>query len=583
MVQVWPPGDGGSVKRASSHPRWASGFEGDVIMNTVRRARRQFALGFERLEAKQLLSLAGTGTTLGLAGGPRAAVQTAAVKTTDHARTVAQKGVPANARITNVKALAVSVTEGQKFHLRVVTFTVANGGKAPIGFDAMLGYKEGPGNQLGKYFENLSAVVSPVSVAARSYAFYVSGTCIAVPPVKYVAGQLLPFYGINASWYAGFSSLKGSQDLKMAVNDVPLRAIEDNTTITATPGVSTGVIALAGFIDSNPLASFSNTKYQVEINWDDQNAPATGPNANDVTFIGLQDEAAKNYICCTPDNWEIYSHHTFSEPGKYDVTITVTDDPDAVGGAGKQTLSLNATVIVSSPPTLYPLSAVESEAGFFKFSGPYGPDVALTFTYPKLLPTDLSATINWGDSTPADTAIVQIAPAPPGGKTNPNLYAVVHTHVYQKYGTYTLTVTIKNKSGTTVVGPLTEQVQVADAQLVAEVSSANVPLGDPETGYADFTGTLGYFGPDTWGTGSDYKVTINWGDSTNGVPDITPGEVAWATGVPQPSPGDNWVISGSHQFNISGVLPFNMWNGSVTIVDPGGETLTAPVTFIYGG
>jgi len=539
-------------------------------MNTIREARRTFALGLEQLEAKQLLSL--PGTALGLAGGGSAIAQIDAFQTGSHAQTAAQKGFPADAEITSEKALTLSVTEGKTFsHILAVTFTVANGGHALIAFTA---HVDSEFLATDTYFKNLSAVVSPVNAAKEKYAVYLSGTCIALPPVADVDGQLPFVPGLDVSWKAAGHAwwLDDSQRVTVAGNDVPLRPIDDNTPFTTTPGVDTGVIALAGFVDSNPQANFSNTKFQATINWNDPNATAGNPDT--VTFIGNQDEPNKNYICCTPDNYEIYSHHTYSEAGKYAVTITVVDDPTKVGGAGKETLTLHATVIVASPPTLYPLSATESGVPGLKFSGPYGPGVAATFTYPELPPNDLSAIINWGDGTPAQTLLVQIAPAPPGGKTNPNLYAVIYTtdyqlqHVYGEYGPYTLTVTIKSNTGKTVVGPLTEQVQVADAPLYSGGAGGNITK---KTGLID--GPIATFGPDTEGTASNYTVTINWGDGT-----ITPGTVTRL--LPLGANGPGWQISGTHAFNVSGLVFMN-WYGSVSIVDKGGQTLTIPATFAY--
>jgi hypothetical protein len=88
-----------------------------------------------------------------------------------------------------------------------------------------------------------------------------------------------------------------------------------------------------------------------------------------------------------------------------------------------------------------------------------------------------------------------------------------------------------------------------------------------------FSGTMANFTGGLEGAPSNYyTVTINWGDGNSSPGTLTP--LLSVGGV-----ANGWQVSGTHQFNLS-PLAFT-WNGSVVIVDKGGQTLTLPVSFSY--
>jgi len=226
---------------------------------------------------------------------------------------------------------------------------------------------------------------------------------------------------------------------------VPLHAFGSNDTIAATAGVDTGLVDLAGFADSNSQANFYTTKYQVTINWNDPNATASNPNT--VTFIGKQ-KMTVGYVTGSADDWEIYAHHLYAKAGSYPIVITVVKDPPAVGGAGKETLTLHATIVVKALPP--PSLVMRSKYLLLSIAGQSpqsSPDAFMAQFTPVLTEpyTAYTFTVNWGDGQTSSPAFREA----PGHQPDPGQgILIMDNHVYASGGPpgmpeyYTVTVTI---------------------------------------------------------------------------------------------------------------------------------------------
>src|SRR5262249_31351624 len=109
---------------------------------------------------------------------------------------------------------------------------------------------------------------------------------------------------------------------------------------------------------------------------------------------------------------------------------------------------------------------------------------------------NFSATVDWGDGTPASAATVSIIG---------NTVAIFGSHAYVEEGTYTTTLTLNEGLALSVI--LKGSASISDAQLTNAAVSFS-----PTEGIA-FSGTVATF-VDPGGSEAvgDYVATINWGD-----------------------------------------------------------------------
>jgi hypothetical protein len=153
--------------------------------------------------------------------------------------------------------------------------------------------------------------------------------------------------------------------------------------------------------------------------------------------------------------------------------------------------------------------------------------------------TITSASINWGDGTPASPG--RDAGTPSGA---------VGDHTYAEEGSYAGTVTYS----ATCVRFATQHftASVADAQLSAAGRDVSGAQGQ------ELSGTVAHFiDSDPGGAASDYSATIEWGDGSNST-----GTVAAA--------GGGFDVAGTHTYSTGGTFAV-----SVNIVDSGGSTAGA--------
>ena len=149
-----------------------------------------------------------------------------------------------------------------------------------------------------------------------------------------------------------------------------------------------------------------------------------------------------------------------------------------------------------------------------------------------------TATIAWGDGQTS-----------PGSISIPNANAVSGSHTYSEEGSYTVSVTVTDSTGSTANG--NASTSVADAALIVTGASVSAVEG------AGFSGTLASFtDADPSGVVTDYGATINWGDQTSSAGTVT-------------ANGGGFVVSGSHVYAEEG-----SYTVTVTVSDAGGASAT---------
>ena len=165
-----------------------------------------------------------------------------------------------------------------------------------------------------------------------------------------------------------------------------------------------------------------------------------------------------------------------------------------------------------------------------------------------------TATIDWGDGTGKNAAVVSETPFGPPGSTSGADGSVSGSHVYGDNDTYTVSVCIKDEGAETcdtlkvTVENVAPTVEAGDGQTVDEGEAVSLA---PST-FNDL------------GTEDSHTATIDWGDGTGknaAVVSETP------VGPPGSTSGADGSVSGSHVYGDNGT-----YTVSVCVKDDGAET-----------
>jgi hypothetical protein len=312
-------------------------------------------------------------------------------------------------------------------------------------------------------------------------------------------------------------------------------------TVTAVEGAGSTAQTLATFTD--PGGAEATTDYSATVNWGDgtpadNSASIVHVSGNTFAVVGshtFKEESAANHAGSNPYTISVTVHHE-ATPDAATVTSTATVSDPSVAATGG-----------------FSVSAVEGQTST--------PQTLATFTDPggAEATTDYSATVTWGDATPADNSasIVQV---------NATTFAVVGGHKYAEASSasrpgsnpYAVTVAVHHEAAADVTANSTAT--VADAAL----QPTNLVFPAKEA--APFSGTVAGFTDGNPGAPlSDFSATINWGDGST-----TSGTVSGSAG--------NFTVSGNHTYLTSGNLPV-----TVTITDVDGATTTANSTANVNG
>lgn len=260
------------------------------------------------------------------------------------------------------------------------------------------------------------------------------------------------------------------------------------------------------------------------VNWGDGTPPSTGVVTLDVT-----------------GTYHVAARHTYSTPGIFTVTTTVTSDGEAV-------VVGTSTATVGVPPRggagVGNLKFTENVSETKKI-GTFFPGTATGATF--------TGTINWGDGTGTSAATLT---------QNGFSYDVIGTHNYVDEGTYTATVTITGSDS--IVNTFQVQIVVDDRAVVGTAVTIN-----GQTGIQIVNATAATFtDPGGSKAASAYTATINWGDGTA----VEPISVVYNSGT------DSFSVVGTHTYLTAGsyntvitishgTAPDTVFNGLAIITD----------------
>jgi len=166
---------------------------------------------------------------------------------------------------------------------------------------------------------------------------------------------------------------------------------------------------------------------------------------------------------------------------------------------------------------------------------------------PSAMPSDFTATIDWGDATPTTAGMIFASSA---------AFTVIGQHTYADEGSFTVTVTISDVSPGTGTATATDTASVTESDSLTgtPVSFAALAGTSFTTTVANFTDTF------TGNAAGDFTATIDWGDATTSAGVVTGGGAAYS-------------VSGTHTYAGSGTFTV-----TVTLSDDAPGTATAMVT-----
>jgi hypothetical protein len=327
-----------------------------------------------------------------------------------------------------------------------------------------------------------------------------------------VAATVVPLGGDTFGVQAPSHTYKapGQYPLTVSVTD------PDPTTVSGSAVAFVAPAALTSAAGANavpPLAAIEGAALS--------NVPVAAFNDPDLTATAASFTATINWgdglvtpgtvtATATPGLFTVSGTHTFAGVGAYPIRVVVQDT-----GGGGVTLSNAATVGDAALTLGAPLSLTYLQ------NQPSGGRLVGTFTdaNPSGKVSDFTATIDWGDLTPATQGVIALI----GGSASGAVLGIYGDHTYAASGTDMIKVSVSDAGGSSIAPTVSATATVAPALTSPDVITVTALPAAATEGMSTATGKvvatfIDRNGPQPIG---NYAATIDWGDGTT-----SPGTVA---------------------------------------------------------
>ena len=283
-------------------------------------------------------------------------------------------------------------------------------------------------------------------------------------------------------------------------------------TLDTTEGIALGNTVIAHFADANPSASAND--FSVTIDWNHSTELRSSPLPSEGVRSRLDDSTTID--ANLNGGFDVMANHTYNHSGNQTYAVTIHDS-----GGGSTTAI--GTVHVANA-VLTPSSAAFNAVEGVAFTG----QVVAHFTdvNPNASADDFTATVFWGDLTPADTN-TNIVANDDGG------FDILAGHTYAHAGDKILGIQINGAGGTIVSTPNTAHVDNGEL----------IPTGYRVTAIEGtaYTGIVAHFtDANAAAIAGEFTAAINWGDGTTG------------TGTISANDNGGFDVTATHTYNPQG-------------------------------
>jgi hypothetical protein len=337
-------------------------------------------------------------------------------------------------------------------------------------------------------------------------------------------------------------------------------------TFNAFEGNSTGSQLVATFTDTNPnatAADFTAGGGSTLISW--------GDFVTTSTISVVKDLANSN---ATFSTWKVFGTHTYLETATYNVTVTITDDDGGTVTTADNNVTFNVLDASLVDTTMgQTLPAVEGNptgpqiVAKFADNNPFAPPSGADFPSAGII-------INWGDSTTSQGTAVFLS-------TNgiQSFWKVVGSHTYAELGTFTVSVTIADEDGSSLLTPATASqavsFNVTDGILTDVTTMTTITATEGISTASGPPFTIDSLGNQVVAVFQDSNPNAPITDF--GSPTITWGDFSSSTGtvqlVSRSLSVSTWEVLGSHTYAEPQMFGYQI---NVFIQDVDGSTLNTP-------